>query len=192
MLTAAKIKKSLRTIMKNRSHNMITTNQTKAPPELIAQLNNFVCLHGQNTKTPILRNFKTYFTIRHAVYHYRPPSSKKPDSSDINYYFNDHNNRSGARHCLYQISENSLLEAYNKASKRNETAIKKVMGTDCIRDCIKTPVFAFRVKCAYKQPGNKYFINLATHTGYSRMNDSKKTASNYYINPQLTLIEIIK
>jgi hypothetical protein len=171
---------------------MINTNQTMAPPELNAQFNNLIYLYVQNTTTPILRHFKPYFTMRHAVYHYRPPSSKKPDISDINYYFDNHNNRSGALHSLNQLSENSLLEANNKATKRNETIIKKVMRTDCIRDCIKSPVFAFRVKCAYKQSGNKYFINLATHTAYSRLNNSKKTASNYYINPQLTLIEIIK
>lgn len=172
---------------------MINTNQTMAPPELNAQFNNLIYLHGQNTTIPILRHFKPYFTMRHAVYNYRPPLSKKPDISGVNYYFDYHDNRLGDTHSHYQFSETLLLRTCNKTTKQNEHAIKKVLETNGIRDFINTPGFSFRVvNCAYKMSGKKYFIHLAVNTINSRLNDSKKTASNYYINPQLTLLETIK
>ena len=130
--------------------------------------------------------------MRHAVYNYRPPLSKKPGRSGINYYFDYHGNRFGTMQSLYQLSENFLLGAYNQATKKNEPAIKKVRETDGIRDFINTPGFAFQVNCAYKMSSKKYLIHLATHTPYSRLSDTKKTASNHYINPQLTLLETIK
>ncbi|HAT6349359.1 TPA: hypothetical protein ACVNTL_002192 [Legionella pneumophila] len=41
-------------------------------------------------------------------------------------------------------------------------------------------------------PGKEYFKHLAVNAVYSSLNDSMKTASNDYINSQLTLLETIK
>jgi hypothetical protein len=160
--------------------------------KLNAQFNNLIYLHGQNTTTPILRDFKPYYTMRRAAYNHRPPLSKKLNISGINYYLNYQGKRFGAMQSLYHLSEHHLLGAYYEATKKDETAIKRVLKTDCIGGFINTPVFAFRVKSNYKQAGKKYYVDLATNATYSRMSDAKSTASNYYINPQLTLLERIK
>lgn len=122
---------------------MITTNQTKAPPELNAQFNNLIYLHGQNTTTPILRDFKPYYTMRRALYNYQAPLSKKLNGSAINYYFDYHSKRFRAMNSLYQLSDHHLLGGYYKATEKNETAIKKVMEKNCIGGFINTPVLPF-------------------------------------------------
>lgn len=164
---------------------MIATNQTKAPPGLNAQLNNFIYLPSQNATTPIRRNLNPYVTIRHSISNFRPPSSKKPDISRFNHYLDFHHNRFGAMKNVYQLSEHFLLAARTQDIEKNKSAIKKVMLTVCIRDLINPPTFAFRVGHTDKQSYKQYFIDLTTHTTCSRLNDSKNIALNYYIIPNL-------
>lgn len=131
--------------------NKLKNDRTKKA-KLDAQFNNLIYLYGQHETTPILRNFKHYYTMRRSSYNYHSSPSKKLNISGVNYYLGG---RFGRKQSLYQLSEYHLLNRYYEATEKEEGAIKKIMNIDCIGGFINSPVFAFRVKNNYKQTGKK-------------------------------------
>lgn len=164
-----------------------TARQDKA--YLDAKVNNLVYLYRQEEKTPVLCDFKPYFTRRKTYYGNKSTLARKLNISGVNYFLRYQGDRYGHTSHLYKLDEYHLLKKYFEAAKNDDKAITPRMRYHLIGGFINTPVFAFRAASGYRQSGKKYYIDLKTNTTMTRMSEAKEIACHYHPNPKLIILE---
>ncbi len=147
--------------------------------KLDAQVNNLICLYGQERTPPVLRAIKPYFNNRKNTYQRRLTTNYKLNIAGIDYYLHYHGNRFGTLRRLFSITPHQILSHYFEMTKLDVNAISPCATTDLIGGIINTPIFAFRVRQSYRHRGKKYFINLANCKTYTRLADLKEVARQY-------------
>lgn len=157
--------------------------------KLDAQVNNLICLYGQEKTSPILKTIKPYFYNRTNTYPHSPTTRYIINITGINYYLHYHGNRFGTLKRLFSITPYQLLNHYFETTKRDTNAISRSAITDFIGGVINTPIFAFRVRQSSHHRGKKYFINLANYQTYTRLAEIKEAARPYTSSFNLKLIK---
>ena len=157
--------------------------------KLDGQVNNLICLYGNEKSLPILRAVKPYFCARDNTYRRTPTTKFLINIAGINYYLHYHGKRFGKLKPLFSITPHQILSHYFESTKLDVNAISPCAKTDFIGGIINTPIFAFRVRQSYRHRGKKYFINLANCQTYTRLGDLKDASRQYTDRFNLKLIK---
>ncbi len=149
-----------------------------------AQVNNLIAIHGQHKVMPIYQGCKPVCTWDHGLNALRKTRQWIIKISGVKYAFYLRDQKFGAKHALYVLTEHGLLATHRIGAHMSNSDL---INARFIGGVINTPILAFRCASSYKHKGSRYYLDLHTDKLYHKLSEVKALAveyagSNYKIN----------